>query len=310
MSTPMVKNLFIHPVKGLTPQECDRATGGPGGDRVFLTEGHGIKGDRAFALMFLDIEIETDTDTDTFLEHNKSFIPTLQNIHWMSKTNCAVQNDWPALAVLNCHYDFLSQFLTVKKEGKILLNANTNTKLGRVQISRFFTRYLKKFDPTPEARHSARSPVVLVGSSNGNTRYPDRETAHISLVNQATLDQLSSLRNPVSESPKSDAEIQAEKPGFFARRFRPNIVLDGIAPWEEFNYIDQTFQLGDAHIYITARINRCVNIEINPETGERDLPLLSLLKDNFGHKQMGILATVVKSGYVHIGDRLTPLENR
>ena len=296
MSTSIVKQLFIHPVKGLTPQECDR---------VFLTEGHGIKGDRAFALMFLDIEMETDT----FLEHNKSFIPTLQNINWMSKTNCAVQNDWPALAALNCHYDFISQFLTVKKEGKILLNVNTNTKLGRVRISRFFTKYLKKFEPTLEARHSARSPVVLVGSSNGNTRYPDRETAHISLVNQATLDQLSSLRNPVSESPKSDAEIQAEKPGFFARRFRPNIVLDGIAPWEEFNYIDQTFQLGDAHIYITARINRCVNIEINPETGERDLPLLSLLKDNFGHKQTGILATVVKSGFVQIRDRLTPLEN-
>jgi uncharacterized protein len=289
MSTSIVKQLFIHPVKGLTPQECDRATGGPEGDRVFLTEGHGIKGDRAFALMFLDIEIETDT----FLEHNKSFIPTLQNINWMSKTNCAVQNDWPALAGLNCHYDFITQFLTVKKEGKILLNVNTNTKLGRVQISRFFTKYLKKFDPTPEARHSARSPVVLVGSSNGNTRYPDRETAHISLVNQATLDQLSSL----SEKPVD------------VRRFRSNIVLDGIAPWEEFNYIEQRFQLGDAHIYITAKINRCVNIEINPETGERDLPLLSLLKDNFGHKQMGILATVVKSGYVQIGDRLTPLEN-
>lgn len=294
----MVKHLFIHPVKGLTPQGCDR---------VFLTEGHGIKGDRAFALMFLDIEIETDTETDTFLEHNKSFIPTLQNIHWMSKTNCAVQNDWPALAALNCHYDFITQFLTVKKEGKILLNANTNTKLGRVRISRFFTKYLKKFEPTPEARHSARSPVVLVGSSNGNTRYPDRETAHISLVNQATLEQLSSLRNQVD-----DCEIKSEKPDFCevdVRRFRPNIVLDGIAPWEEFNYIDQTFQLGDAHIYITARINRCVNIEINPDTGERDLPLLSLLKDNFGHKQMGILATVVKSGFVQIRDRLMPLAN-
>lgn len=300
MSSSIVKQLFIHPVKGLTPQDCDRATGGPEGDRVFLTEGHGIKGDRAFALMFLDIEMETDT----FLDNTQSFIPTLQNIDWMSKTNFAVQNDWPALAALNCHYDFITQFLTVKKERKILLNANTNTKLGRVQISRFFTEYLKKFEPTPEARHSARSPVLLVGSSNGNTRYPDRETAHISLVNQATLDQLSSLTNPVS-----DAEIQAEKPGFFVRRFRPNIVLDGIAPWEEFNYIDQRFQLGDAHIYITARINRCVNIEINPETGERDLPLLSLLKDNFGHKQMGILATVVKSGYVQIGDHLTPLEN-
>jgi uncharacterized protein YcbX len=289
MITPIVKQLFIHPVKGLTSQECDRTTGGPEGDRVFLTEGHGIKGDRAFALMFLDIEMETET----FLEHNNSFIPTLQNINWMSKTNCAVQNDWPALAALNCHYDFITQFLTVKKEGNILLKANTNTKLGRVRISRFFTKYLKKFEPTPEARHSARSPVVLVGSSNGNTRYPDRETAHISLVNQATLEQLSSL---------SEKNVDV-------RRFRSNIVLDGIAPWEEFNYLDQTFELGDAHIYMTAKINRCVNIEINPETGERDLPLLSLLKDNFGHKQMGILAKVVKSGYVQIGDRLTSLQS-
>ena len=43
MTSVRVKQLFIHPVKGLTPQTSDR---------VYLQAGHGIPGDRAFALMY------------------------------------------------------------------------------------------------------------------------------------------------------------------------------------------------------------------------------------------------------------------
>ena len=89
------------------------------------------------------------------------------------------------------------------------------------------------------------------------------------------------------------------------RRFRPNIVLEGVPAWEEFNWVEQEMQLGTARIAVTARINRCLNIHVNPDTGEKDMALLSLLTKYFQHTQTGVLAKVMTSGTVAVGDRLS-----
>ncbi len=262
-----VKQLFTYPIKGLTPWERDR---------VWLTEGHGIKGDRAFALMF--------AETATLPE-----IGTLSQVPWMSKKHFAVQNDWPLLAALTCEYEPQTRVLTVKHQGEEVLVADTQTDRGRDRISAFFSDYITTITPTPEARHPQRSPLHLVGDSSGETRYPDREPVHISLMSQATLDQLS------------------EKAGNYidVRRFRPNILLTGVSAWEEFNWVGKEWQLGEARIAVTARIGRCVNIEVNPETGDRDLSLLKVLQQEFGHAQTGVLAKIVQSGPVAVGDTLS-----
>jgi uncharacterized protein YcbX len=267
MKLATIKQLFIHPIKGLTPVECPRA---------FLTAGHGIKGDRAFALMF----------ADSMDVANK---PVLQNIPWLSKKHFAVQNDWPGLAKLLCQYEPESGKLTVKKAGTTVLEANPVTATGRDLIGNFFTEYIATIEPTKEARHPAKLPLFFVGDSSGETRYPDREPVHISLLSQATLDNLSAVADKFVD----------------VRRFRPNIVVDGVSPWEEFNWIGKEFQLGNAIISVTAKIGRCVNIEVDPDTGDRNLPLLSILQREFGHAQTGVLAKITTSGDVEIGNLLT-----
>ncbi|HLO49538.1 MAG TPA: MOSC domain-containing protein [Kamptonema sp.] len=267
MTETTVKQLFSYPIKGLTPSECDR---------VFLTEGHGIKGDRAFALMFAD-----SMDTGT--------MPELADIPWLSKKHFAVQNDWPLLAALKCQYEPETAVLQVNREGIAVLNAETKTVTGRKLIGDFFTKYINTIEPTKEARHPTRSPLLLVGDSSGETRYPDREPVHISILSQATLNNLSEVAGTLVD----------------VRRFRPNIVIDGVAAWEEFNLVGKEFQLGKARILVTAKIGRCVNIEVDPYTGDRNLPLLSLLQEQFGHAQTGVLAKIVSSGNVAIGDLLT-----
>ncbi|NJK68609.1 MAG: MOSC domain-containing protein [Microcoleus sp. SU_5_3] len=266
MTSSTVKQLFTYPIKGLTPQKMSEFA---------LTMGHGIKGDRAFALMFAD-RIET------------AKIPA-ENAPWMSKKYLAVQNDWPLLAALECHYEAQTAVLTVKRQGVLVLTAETNTALGRDRIGSFFTEYLATIEPTKEARHPQRSPVQLVGNSSGETRYPDREPVHISLLSQATLDQLTE---------RAGCHIDV-------RRFRPNIVLGDMEAWSEFELIGRQFQLGNARIEVTARIGRCVNVEVNPENGDRDISLFSLLQQEFGHAQTGVLAKVIDSGTVKIGDVLT-----
>ncbi|MCT7949491.1 MOSC domain-containing protein [Ancylothrix sp. C2] len=264
MTSATVQQIFTYPIKGLTPHPTEK---------VILKIQHGITGDRAFALMYAEDGTQPP-----------------EIIPWMSKGNFAMQNDWPGLAALECYYDHQTGNLTVKHNGVLLLKSETFTQAGRNLISAFFTGYLASLTPTDTARHPQKAPLYLVGNTNGESRYPDREPVHISLVSQATLDTISQATNHPAD----------------VRRFRPNFVIQGVSAWEEFNWIGQQFQLGTATISVTARIGRCVNIEVNPETGIRDIPLFSLLPKKFGHAQTGVLATVINSGSVAIGDSLIP----
>ncbi|MBV9388407.1 MAG: MOSC domain-containing protein [Chroococcidiopsidaceae cyanobacterium CP_BM_ER_R8_30] len=265
MTTVRVKQLFSHPIKGLTPQAMES---------VDLQAGHGVPGDRAFALMY------DNTTTD----NASSVVP------WMKKQNFAMQCDWPGLAGLACHYDPTTKILTVKRQEIELLVAETDTVSGRDRIGAFFTGYLAAIYPSQTAKHPERAALRLVGES-GKTRYPDRNVVHISLISAATINQLSEIAGHLID----------------VRRFRPNIVLEGISAWEEFSWVEQEFELGQARIAITAPINRCLNIDVNPDTGERDIPLLSLLQKHFQHKQTGVLAKVITTGPVALGDTLSSL---
>ena len=263
MTTALVKQLFTHPVKGLTPQAENR---------VYLQAGHGIPGDRAFALMYESTALDTS-----------------RVVPWMKKQNFAMQCDWPGLAALACHYEPATGILTVQRKGVELLVAETTNPEGRDRIGAFFTGYLAAIYPSQSARHSERAPLHLVGDSMGTTRYPDREPVHLSLVSQATLDQ-------ISEAVGKWVDV---------RRFRPNVVLEGVPAWSEFSWVGQEIQLGTARLAITAPINRCLNIDVHPDTGERDIPLFHLLQEHFNHKQTGILAKIITDGTVSLGDSLT-----
>ncbi|BAZ39506.1 MOSC domain-containing protein [Calothrix sp. NIES-4101] len=257
MSQTTVKQLFTYPFKGLSPQTqtC-----------VYLKTGHGIPGDRAFALMYKDIATATNQN---------------HSVSWMKKQNFAMQNVWHALAALDCNYDITTGYLTVKYQGIELLIADTNTELGRNSISNFFTGYLAASQPSQAAKNKQLQPLQLVGEYN-KTRYPDREPVHISLVSQATINHLSQVAGQQID----------------VRRFRPNVVVEGVSAWGEFDWIGKQLQIGSAKIEVTAPINRCLNINVNPQTGEHDINLLSLLQQHFQHAQTGVVAKIITDGNV------------
>jgi uncharacterized protein len=259
MSEIRVKQLFIHPIKGLSPHSVQS---------VDLKIGHGIPGDRAFALMYQSEQSEN---------HPSGQVP------WMKKHNFAMQNDWHILAGLDCTYDSTTGMLSIKRNGVELLQADTNTLTGRSYIGAFFTGYLAASYPSQGAKQRYSKPLKLVGDYN-ITRYPDREIADISLVSQASIDNLSEVSGKFID----------------VRRFRPNIVVEGIPAWSEFDWVGRKIQIGDATIEITARINRCLNIDVNPETGQRDINLLSLLQNKFQHIQTGILGKIITNANIKV----------
>lgn len=85
-------------------------------------------------------------------------------------------------------------------------------------------------------------------------------------------------------------------------RWRGNIWLDGLASWEEFNWIDHRIQIGEAVIHPHKRTERCMHTTANPRTGERDADTLAALNNGFGHQDFGIAGVVVKSGKIALGD--------
>lgn len=89
-------------------------------------------------------------------------------------------------------------------------------------------------------------------------------------------------------------------------RWRGNLWIDGLAPWEEFDWIDRDVQLGEAIITVRERTDRCLSTHNNPETGRRDVPVLTVL-DSWDHRDFSVRAEVIKGGRVAVGDEVKRL---
>ncbi len=135
----------------------------------------------------------------------------------------------------------------------------------------------------PEA-HSAPKRLVKAPPEG----MADNGLAQVSIMNMASLRALSQ---------KLGAPLDP-------LRFRGNLWLDGLAPWEEFDWIDKTIQIGPITFSVTERIERCRATEANPKTGARDVDPVRALTQGWGHKDFGVYASVATSGVLRIGDAL------
>ncbi|WP_425091659.1 MOSC domain-containing protein [Tropicimonas sp. S265A] len=85
-------------------------------------------------------------------------------------------------------------------------------------------------------------------------------------------------------------------------RWRGNVWLDGLGPWEEFEWVGRKIKLGTAELDVVEPIGRCLATAANPETGRRDADTLGALMDGWNHQNFGVYAVVTKSGVISEGD--------
>jgi uncharacterized protein YcbX len=147
------------------------------------------------------------------------------------------------------------------------------------------------------------------GNTSSGVKHNNGDTRTIHIVNENTVRQFSEAIG--RHSSKDGLRLAAT-------RFRPNIVVDDLEPWAEFDLVGKTIQLLSAseqrssadnilRLRLVSRTVRCAGIGIdplNPEQGTLDIP--KLLTEHFPQygPYFGVYAVVdgVSGSHIAVGD--------
>jgi hypothetical protein len=94
-------------------------------------------------------------------------------------------------------------------------------------------------------------------------------------------------------------------------RFRSNIALEGLGAWEEHSWVGRKVRIGTVEFAVVRPKFRCLATHANPQTGARDLPILTTLTKVFGQEKPTFAVAMVPThagGHIHVGDPVTLVE--
>jgi hypothetical protein len=181
-----------------------------------------------------------------------------------------------ALQAIGAALDEGTGVLTLTHPNLAPLAVNPDTAEGQAAL-------LAWLAPLQEAGRAAPSRVVKAGRGMTDSAFPS-----VSVLN------LSSLR---ALSQRAGVALGMD-------RWRGNLWLDGLAPWEEFDLIGCELVIGDARLRVVERIGRCRATMVDCATGKIDVNTLDLLEAGYGHTDFGVYAEVVAGGPIATGDRV------
>ncbi|MBS7545435.1 MOSC domain-containing protein [Ancylobacter oerskovii] len=181
------------------------------------------------------------------------------------------------LAALDARYEDAATTLVIRHEGAEVVRGDLSTEEGRAAIELFFQRY---------ARYELRGAPKVLAAPEG-FRFVDTTEGYISLINLASCRALEEMiGKPVDPL-----------------RFRANLYLSGMEPWEEMDLVGHTIEIGEqVKLRITESIVRCAATNVDPASAVRDLDIPGTLNRQLGHNHCGIFAEVVSGGAINRGD--------
>jgi len=198
--------------------------------------------------------------------------------HWLPKSNFLMLARDEKLAQLAVSFEDQTGLLAIHRKGKQVIKANACEAMGRTLIGQFFAGFMAS---------SVRGAPRFVEAPG--QMFSDTEDKFISLIN------LESVR---------DLERVARRP-IDPRRFRGNLLIEGLAPWEELKWIGTDLKVGTSILQVVDSIDRCAATNVDPETAERDINIPKLLQLGYGHIIMGVYARVSTEGAIAKGDAIT-----
>lgn len=182
------------------------------------------------------------------------------------------------LARFQTRFDEATSTLTISDKERELMRANLMTSEGRTAIEHFMSDHMKD-----ELRGSPRI-VHAPGFSHSDAPYK-----LLSIINLATLREVEKLTGkPIDPL-----------------RFRANIYVEGLEPWEDHAWIGKTFRIGEATFKGFFKIPRCAATNVNLDTATRDMDIPKTLQRVYDHVDLGIYAEVSGAGTIRRGDTLS-----
>ncbi len=182
-----------------------------------------------------------------------------------------------SLARLTSRYLDEATTLVIEEGGHEAARGDLSTKDGRLTVEAFFRRFMPK-----ELRGA---PKVLTAPDG--FRFTDSRRGFVSLINLASVREL----EKAVEAPVDPL------------RFRGNIHLEGLDPWQEFDLMGQVLTTpSGVRLKVTKRIERCAATNVDPATGQRDLEIPKTIMRTYGHFDCGIYAEVLTGGPIATGD--------
>jgi uncharacterized protein YcbX len=237
-----------------------------------LEEGR-IAGDRALAFRFADSGLP---------EHA-----------WSKKYGFAVLANTPGLARLAVRFDHAARRLSIALGEDVLAEAGLDAE-GRRELAAAVERYVHSLTENPLVDHPERRPLELIGDG-ATPRYQDSQRGEITLHSRESLAAVASA---------------FRKPDLDEARFRTNIIVDGLAAWEELDWIGRKVRIGEVELEATRPKTRCLATHANPVTGERDVPVMQMLVCAFEQREPTFAVALVTSGRggeIRVGDSVTVL---
>lgn len=181
------------------------------------------------------------------------------------------------LAHLTTRFDEATSTLTISEAGQTRASGNLMTQEGRAAIEDFMATYMKaELRGTPKIVHAP-------GFSHSDAPFK-----LLSIINLATVREVEKLiGQPIDPL-----------------RFRGNVYVDGLEPWEDHHWVGKTIAMGDAKLKGFFKIPRCAATNVNLETATRDMDIPKTLQRVYDHVDLGLYVEVSEGGTVRAGDTL------
>ena len=239
-------------------------------DALSILDDGRVAGDRVLGFRFADTEAPDDA--------------------WSQKVGMLALINTPGLAKLKLRFDSGNKRLTLSKSNETLISALLDDE-GRRSIAEVMAGYVLTLRENPLTGHPEKLPLRVVG--DGMTpRYHDREAGEITLHSR--------------ESVAAVGDAAGDR-NLDELRFRSNIAIEGVRAWQEFEWVGHKLRIGAVEFDVMRRKPRCLATHANPETGERDLPMVATLVKLVGQTPPTFAVAMLPSkgpGKIHLGDEV------
>lgn len=211
---------------------------------------------------------------------------------WMPKINYAVLSHTPGIARAKLRFDEAAGSLRIEfPDGRVVaerLDPEGRQKLAQaVGVFAIAQRY------GPLHGHPEKLPLQLVGNLDGQ-HFHDSAAGRVTLFSRASLGALGGA---------------LDDPDLDERRFRANIVIDGVDEWAELAWPGRKVRIGHPGVEfeVAKTVGRCVATHANPVTGEHDCDVLNTLTRVFGHEKptFAVSMQAASGGEIKAGDEVT-----